>query len=88
MDKARWNPLKSYLLKQKYGVSFEDVISGIFVDEIQHPNRDNQKILIFEYNDYLWSVPFVIEESGIFLKTIYPSRKLMKKYKGANNEEI
>ena len=89
MRKVHWSPLKSFLLKQKLGVSFEDLIKdGIFIDEIQHPSRDNQKILIYEYKHYLWSIPFVPEKNGAFLKTIYPSRKLMKKYKGANNEEI
>jgi hypothetical protein len=88
MKKVRWNPLKGYLLKQKYGVSFEDVIGGILIDETQHPKRDNQRIFIFEYDHYLWSIPYVVEGNGVFLKTIYPSRKLTKKYKGANNEEI
>jgi len=87
MKKARWNPLKGYLLKQKYGVSFEDIIEGMLVDEIQHPKRDNQRIFIFQYDHYFWSIPYVAEKNGVFLKTIYPSRKLMKKYKGANNEK-
>ncbi len=89
MKKVRWNPLKSFLLKQKHGVSFEDlIINGTFIDEIKHPSRDNQRILIYEYNNYLWSIPFVPEKEGAFLKTIYPSRKLVKKYKGGNNEKI
>lgn len=87
MEKVRWNPLKNYLLKQKHGVSFEDIVGGTLIDEIQHPKRNNQRIFIFEYNHYLWSIPYVVEKNGVFLKTIYPSRKLMKKYKGVNNEE-
>ncbi len=81
MEKICWNPLKGYMLKQKYGVSFENVIRGVLVDEIQHPKRDNQRIFIFEYDHYLWSIPYVVEKNGVFLKTIYPSRKLTKKYK-------
>ena len=89
MKKTHWNPLKNYLLKQKYGVSFEDIIiNGTFIEETKHPSRDNQRILIYEYKNYLWSIPFVPEKDVAFLKTIYPSRKLVKKYKGANNEKI
>ena len=89
MEKVRWSPLKSFLLKQEHGVSFEDlIIEGTFVDEIKHPSRDNQRMLIYEYKHYIWSIPFVTEKDGIFLKTIYPSRKLVKKYRGANHEEI
>jgi len=89
MEKVRWSSLKSFLLKQKHGVSFEDlIINGTFIDEFKHPGRDNQRILIYEYKHYIWLIPYVIEIDGIFLKTIYPSRKLMKKYRGVNNEEI
>jgi len=34
-----------------------------------------------KWNALLWAVPYVIEGETIFLKTIYPSRKLMKLYK-------
>ena len=89
MQKVRWSPLKSFLLKQDHGVSFENlIIEGTFIDEIKHPSRENQRILIYEYKHYFWAIPFVIEKNGIFLKTIYPSRKLMRKYKGAENEKI
>ena len=89
MKNIRWSPLKDHLLRQKYGVSFEDlIIDGTFIEEIKHPSRDNQRILVYEYKHYIWSIPFVTERDGKFLKTIYPSRKVVKKYKGANNEEI
>ena len=82
MKKARWSPLKDFLLKKERGISFEDlIINGTFIDEIKHPSRENQRILIYEYKNYIWSIPFVPEKEGGFLKTIYPSRKLMKKYK-------
>jgi len=42
MKNVRWSPLKSFLLKQEHGVSFEDIIiDGVFIDEIKHPKRDN-----------------------------------------------
>ena len=75
MQKARWSPLKNFLLKQERGVSFEDLIfEGILIDDIKHPSRENQRILIYEYNNYLWSIPYVPEKEGGFLKTIYPNR--------------
>ena len=81
--KARWNELKSKRLKQTRGVSFEEILQGKQIDKIEHPTKSNQNILIYEYKEYIWAVPFVIEEDGMrFLKTIYKSRKLMKIYKG------
>lgn len=76
----RWNALKSERLKRTRGVSFEEIIASKLIDIRKHPNRENQKILIYKHKGYLWAVPYVIEEETIFLKTIYPSRKLMKLY--------
>ena len=80
MQDVRWNPLKSERLKRTRGVYFEEIIKAKLVDMREHPNKDNQKILVYEHKGYLWAVPFIVECRGIFLKTIYPSRKLMKKY--------
>lgn len=38
------------------------------------------------FENYIYLVPFVINEDEIFLKTIIPSRKATKKYKGESNE--
>ncbi|MFN5609857.1 MAG: toxin, partial [Pseudanabaena sp.] len=35
---------------------------------------------------YVYLVPFVETEEGIFLKTIIPSRKATKKYLGETND--
>lgn len=81
--KARWDELKSKRLKQTRGVSFEEIVQAKQIDRIKHPNKPNQKILIYEYRGYIWAVPFVVDEEGkYFLKTIYKSRKLMRRYKG------
>jgi len=79
--KLRWSRLKSERLKRTRGVSFEEIIASRLVDIRKHPSRENQKILIYQYKGYLWAVPYVIEGEAIFLKTIYPSRKLTKLYK-------
>lgn len=81
MKEIRWSPLKSKRLKRTRGVSFEEIIQAKFLDIREHPIRNDQQILIFDYKGYIWVVPFVIEEDSIFLKTLYPSRKYKKLYK-------
>ncbi len=80
MTEIRWNPLKSERLKRTRGVSFEEILDAKLVDILEHPHRTNQNILVYEYRGYLWAVPYVAEGDVIFLKTIYPSRKLAKRY--------
>ena len=80
MNEIKWNALKSERLKKTRGVSFEEILSSKFIAVIQHPNREHQKVMVFEHKGYFWAVPFVIQGEDIFLKTIYPSRKLMKIY--------
>ena len=77
----RWNPLKSERLKKTRGVSFDEIIKGRLIDITSHPVRKHQRILVYEWRGYLWAVPYVKEGDVVFLKTIYPSRKLMKTYK-------
>lgn len=83
----RWDPQKSEHLKRTRGVSFEEIIRCRYLGIAQHPVRDHQKILIFEHNNYLWAVPFVADRKSLFLKTIYPSRKLMRTFKKGNPNE-
>ena len=77
----RWNRTKSIRLKRIRGVSFEEVFDGQLLDICEHPVHKDQQILIFDYRGYIWAAPFVIDEQGIFLKTLYPSRKYRKLYK-------
>jgi len=41
--------------------------------------------LKFEYKKYIWTIPCIVEEEYIFLKTLFPSRKYTKKY---NKNEV
>ena len=77
----RWDPLKSKRLKKVRGVSFEEIIKSRFVVTDQNPNRPHQKIILFDYKNYIWVVPYVEEEDYIFLKTLYPNRKYTRIYK-------
>lgn len=82
-----WDEEKNRALKQERDVSFEEVIlaieSGDLLDIIKHPSRrkyPNQKIFVVNIEDYVYLVPFVKDKEKYFLKTIFPSRKMTKKY--------
>ena len=56
-----------------------------------HPNQlryPNQKISVVLIEDYAYLVPYVETDTEFFLKTIIPSRKATKRFKGNLNEEI
>ena len=77
----RWNLAKSQKLKDLRGVSFEDLIGAKLIGIKKHHKRPNQNILLFEYKNYIWIVPFVEDEGYVFLKTLFPSRKYTKELK-------
>ena len=72
---------------------FEDIVLAILEDRIldilENKNYPNQYILVVEMDNYVYAVPLQLElekleENYILfltLKTLYPSRKLYKKYK-------
>jgi len=89
-----WNEEKNQLLQLQRGINFEMVLEKLLLGKIlgrkSHPNRDkypNQKIFILELEGYICYVPFVENETEIFLKTIIPRRKLNKEHKGVNDEQ-
>ena len=83
-----FSPEKNQGLIETRQVSFEDVVvaldHGKLLDVIAHPNKSkypHQQIYILDLNGYVYLVPFVRKNTQtIFLKTIFPSRKLTKKY--------
>jgi hypothetical protein len=81
MKPLRWASEKSEWLKRNRGVSFEDIIQADVVDVVAHPRLPHQRLLLLEYRDYVWAVPFVENEREIFLKTIYRSRQFTKLYR-------
>jgi hypothetical protein len=55
------------------------------LDTVDHPNQEKypgQKIHLLDIKGYVYLVPFVETESGIFLKTVIPSRKATRDYLG------
>ena len=86
MQYYTWNNEKNEQLKNERGISFEEIVfhieKGDLLDVIENPSPkyQNQRMFIIKINDYAYIVPFVEDESEIFLKTIIPSRVATKKY--------
>lgn len=86
-----WDEDKNKRLKLERGISFEDfaelILEKKYLDILENPAREEQMIFIVSYKDYTYVVPFVLdEEENIVLKTVFPSRKFHKLYKGKRNE--
>ncbi|MGR3176432.1 MAG: toxin [Candidatus Anammoxibacter sp.] len=80
-----WDEEKSIKLKIERDISFELIADIIlnkkYIDILENPSNTNQNIFVVEIKNYIYAVPFILdEESNIVLKTAYPSRKLNKKY--------
>ena len=90
----KWDIEKNKLLKAERNVCFEDIVALIYEDRvldiIKHPNKEkytNQYIYIVRLQNYVHMIPFVKNEDEIWLKTIVPSRKMNRLYKGVDDED-
>ena len=88
----KWDNEKNELLKRERNVCFEDVVTLInddkILDIIKHPKKEkypNQLVYIVRIYGYVHMVPFVKSKNEIWLKTIIPSRKMNKLYKGVDD---
>ena len=84
-----WDEEKNSWLKSERGICFEDIVlavhEGKILDIIKHPNQEkypDQYLYIIEIFNYVYIAPYIREKNTIFLKTIIPSRKMKKLYKG------
>jgi uncharacterized DUF497 family protein len=84
----RWNHEKNRLLVTTRGISFDEIVQaisdGLVVDDSPHENNGkypNQRVLTLIIREYAYLVPYVMDGSDRFLKTIIPSRKASKKFK-------
>ncbi|MGD8294091.1 MAG: hypothetical protein PVF37_20425 [Desulfobacterales bacterium] len=82
-----WDDTKNIKLKLERQISFEQISEIIlrkgYLDILENPSRTDQQIFVIYLNNYVYAVPFLIDEnSNIILKTAYPSRKLSKKTQG------
>jgi uncharacterized DUF497 family protein len=89
MKRFTWDPEKNKLLMRTRGVSFELVLlciqSGKLLTILKHPNAKKyggQRLFVVEIEGYAFVVPFVEDDETIFLKTIFPSRKLTRDFIG------
>jgi hypothetical protein len=84
----RYNPEKSERLKKERGIDFEDVIALIALGRIvrfkENPNKEiypHQYMYEIDVDGYIYIVPFVLDGTVGFLKTIYPSRLATKRHR-------
>ena len=84
-----WNAAKNDQLKRERGIAFETM--AYYLEQAQvlavtaHPNParyPNQRVFVFQINDYIYLVPFVESDTEVFLKTIIPSRKATRTWLG------
>lgn len=79
---------KNQQLIKERGISFEEIVvalgDGKLIDVITHHNKSKypkQEIYLVDLNGYIYLVPFVRkDEKTVFLKTIFPSRKMTKRH--------
>jgi len=77
---------KAIILKSEREIDIDEIVEIIierkYIDILEHPRRKDQQIFILSYNNYIYVVPFVIDEDeNIIIKTVFPSRKFHKIYK-------
>lgn len=77
----RWDEEKDRVLKFRYGISFSEILKKEIIRIRCHPTRMHQQLMFLEHDEYVWVVPFVLNEDVMFLKTFYPSRKYTRLYR-------
>lgn len=90
-----FNEEKNQLLKVTRGIGFEEIIEAIghgnLLADVAHPSksRPNQRLYVVKVKKYVYAVPYVInsQKNEIFLKTVYASRALTKKYTKGDDHE-
>ena len=89
-----WDDAKNEKLKADRGVGFAEIVfhieRGDLLDTVEHPNQTRyggQRIFVVKVDDYVYLVPFVEDDTSVFLKTIIPSRKATKRYLGEEPED-
>lgn len=80
-----FDPEKNVWLKETRGIGFEEIIALIedkrLIEVRNHHNSaryPNQFVYVVDGGDYVYLVPHVVTPTGVFLKTLYQSRKATK----------
>jgi hypothetical protein len=85
-DDIKWDVEKDSWLKVTRGLTFlmaeEAIATNQIVDDYLHPDpaRAHQRVMVFRIAGRCVGVPYVIQGKNRFLKTMYFSRNLDKKY--------
>jgi hypothetical protein len=96
MKKIGWNIEKAKLLESnvtRRNLTFERCVIAIqdnrILDIILNPstNHPHQLMYVLEIDNYAVCVPFIETDDEIFLKTVFPNRKLTAFYLGARSHE-
>ena len=69
-----WDDAKNTKLQIERQVSFEQISEIIlrndYLDILENPSRPNQQLFVITLNNYIYAVPFLIDENlNIILKT-------------------
>ncbi len=88
-----FNTEKNILLFKTRGITFSEIIEvierkGVLMN-FKHPNQSkypNQMIMVVDFNNYTYCVPYVLNKDEIFLKTIYPNRDFLYLLEEVENE--
>jgi len=91
--KFDWDPEKNAWLKANRGISFEEIAllltAGVLWKRAKHPHPaeyPHQEVFLIPVDDYIYFVPFVMDEDTIFLKTAFPHRKATRDYLNEKRE--
>ncbi len=84
----RFSEEKNQLLKAIRGISFDEILTAIrdggVLADMTHPHVacSHHRLCAVQVGKYVYAVPYVIntEKKELFLKTVYPSRVLTKRY--------
>lgn len=87
---------KNERLKKERGISFEEVAFIILIGKARvskHHNHElypHQVILFVEIEGYVYAIPSVVDhkKKTVFLKTIYPTRKMTKLFKKESKQHV
>ena len=83
-----WSASKDAWLRENRKVAFKDVVAaienGCLLADIPNPssNFPHQRAYVVRLVDYVVMVPYIRDQDGVFLKTIYPDRKMRRRFLG------
>jgi hypothetical protein len=89
MKDIRWSEEKDAMLRSDpdrggFGLAecAEAIQAGRLLDVVPNPsaNHVGQRMFVLNFGGYAYCVPFVEDEATVFLKTLYPSRRLTALY--------